>query len=203
MHAHRLLEAQKFRRGSGLVDEYAHDLKKLLERAMPTIDGATREDQLIQRFVAGLPSSLRYELEVNPPATFEATIAKTEDLRLLEDIADGKKRMLPPRGQVGRPPLRGSQQGGFRAAAALSRSAIGDRRVASVGVESDGADLHERLARPELLLGQIAEEKSLTTPIAAESSNAGGQTSLIPLRAARALCGKLFGKRRAAVIQLQ
>ena len=74
-----------------------------------------------------------------------------------------------------RPPLRGSQQGGFRAAAALSRGAVGDRRVASVGVESDGADLHERLARLELLLGQIADGKSLTTPTTAELSNASGR----------------------------
>ena len=111
------------------MDEYAHDLEKLLKRAMPTLDRATREDQLKQRFVAGLPSSLRHELEVNPPATFEATIEKTEDLRLLQDrrregdaaaARPGWERRLPPRG---------SQQGRFRAAADLSRGAVGDRRV--------------------------------------------------------------------------
>ena len=67
------------------MDEYEYDLEKLVEGAMSTFDRATREDQLMQRFVAGLPSSLRYKLEVNPPATFEATIEETEDLRSLED----------------------------------------------------------------------------------------------------------------------
>ena len=176
MHAHRLLEARKFRRGCESVDEHAHDLEKLLERAMPTLDRATREDQLMQRFVAGIPSSLRYELEVNPPETFEATIEKTEDLRLLEDRRRKEEDAAAARpGWERRPPLRGSQQGGFCAAAALSRGVVGERRVASVGVESDGAEQHERMTRLELLMKQIALGRALPTSNAAESSNTGEQ----------------------------
>ena len=76
---------------------------------MPTLDRATREDQLMQGFVAGLPSSLRLELEVNPPATFEATIEKTEDLRHMEDRRREEEDAAAARpGWERRPPLRGS-----------------------------------------------------------------------------------------------
>ena len=45
--------------------------------------------------------------------------------------------------------------------------------MASLGVESDGADLHERMTRLELLIEQIALGRELPTSNAAESLSTG------------------------------
>ena len=78
------------------IEQYAREIKRLLDKALPNLDDATREDQLIQKFVAGLPGEISFELEVNPVDTFDQTITRAAELMLFaKDVL--ATRLLPLR----------------------------------------------------------------------------------------------------------
>ena len=65
---------------------YAREPEDLLDpAAMPGLAEDLREQQLIDRFVEGLPPHARYQLDLHPQATFQGTIVRTRELMLLND----------------------------------------------------------------------------------------------------------------------
>ena len=85
------------------IEQYAREIERLLDKALPNLDDATREDQLIQKFVAGLPGEISFELEVNPVDTYDQTITRAAELMMLcERRAGDPTAGMQPRGQRSR-----------------------------------------------------------------------------------------------------
>ena len=56
---------------------YVHHLKKLLERAMPTVDNAVRDQLVLHQFVAGLPQEMACQLRATGDTSeLNATVEK-------------------------------------------------------------------------------------------------------------------------------
>ena len=66
----------------GIVFAY---LERLLDKAFPGLDEQTRQGQLIDRFVEGLPGEISYQLKLNPRETLEETITRARELFMLEE----------------------------------------------------------------------------------------------------------------------
>ena len=64
---------------------YVHHLKKLLERAMPTVDNAVRDQLVLHQFVAGLPQEIARQLRATGDTSeLNATVEKARLLLSLD-----------------------------------------------------------------------------------------------------------------------
>ena len=67
------------------LEVYAGELERLIDKAFPDLAAPIREQQLIDRFIEGMPDFVRYELELHAEDTFAATITRARELKLLQE----------------------------------------------------------------------------------------------------------------------
>ena len=65
------------------VDELARDIEKLLEKASPGLPAAARETELRFHLSMALPEKISFQLKLMPKLTYDQTIAKARELRLI------------------------------------------------------------------------------------------------------------------------
>ena len=81
--ATRQFAARSLQPGEDL-EVFLRDLELLLDRAQPGLPRGLREQQLVDRFIAGLPESLGDQLYVLAPQGLNGTVSKARELVLLQ-----------------------------------------------------------------------------------------------------------------------
>ena len=65
------------------VDELARDIEKLLDKASPGLPAEAREMELRFHLTTALPEKISFQLKLLPKQTYQQTIAKARELRLI------------------------------------------------------------------------------------------------------------------------
>ena len=65
------------------VDELARDMEKLLDKASPDLPPEARETELRFHLTTALPEKISFQLKLLPKLTYDQTIAKARELRLI------------------------------------------------------------------------------------------------------------------------
>jgi len=81
--AREQLSQRRLREGVESIDELARDLEKLLDHASPGLPAATREAELRFHLINSLPDAVSFQLKLQSPANYPATIAKARELQLI------------------------------------------------------------------------------------------------------------------------
>ena len=81
--ATRQLNSRTLQTGEDL-DVFVRDLERLLDRAQPGLSAELRRQQLIDRFIAGLPEVVSDQLYVLAPVGLNETVSKARELCLLQ-----------------------------------------------------------------------------------------------------------------------
>ena len=71
---------------------FLRDLERLLDRAQPGLARELRQQQLIDRFIAGLPESIGDQLYLLSPAGLNETVSKARELMLLQQRKEDRHR---------------------------------------------------------------------------------------------------------------
>jgi len=81
--AQEQLSQRRLHEGTESIDELARDSEKLLDQASPGLPAATREAELRFHLINSLPKAVSFQLKLQPPGNYTATIAKARELQLI------------------------------------------------------------------------------------------------------------------------
>ena len=92
IRAHEQLSQRRLHEERESVDELAHDLERLLDKASPDLPTQVRDKELKFHLMNALPEKVVLQLKLLPPQTYAQTISKATELLLIYqriDRADG------------------------------------------------------------------------------------------------------------------